>query len=140
MEKYLTYNKYFNLVKSFGRQRFDLFSYKFGNNFVIARAWDLITPDHVFNGIAIEHVIDNGIIILPCYQESDFILRKNKNIILSDLNDNDLFAENIHRISCATRNSEDTSIESCRQIVDEWKKRGKILYYTDAHRFYVQNC
>lgn len=135
MEKYLIYNKNFDLVKRFGKERFDILSYRSLNNHLISRAWDVSTPDHVFNGIAVEFIIDDCILINLGYDTGDFIYRMG----ISDfknLNEDDLFAETLHHMRCYSITND---IKICRKIVDEWKFRGKVERYGEAHRFLINN-
>ena len=136
MEKYLIYNKNFDLVKRFGKERYDILAYGTLNNHFISRAWDVSTPDHVENGIAIEMIVDSGILIRMGLKQNDFICRAEQTILFSDLNEDNLFAETLHYISCAMRTGD---VRICRRIADEWKFRGKIERYGEAHRFLIDN-
>ena len=65
-----------------------------------------------------------------------FVCRAEQAILFSELNEDNLFAETLHYISCAMRTGD---VRICRRIADEWKFRGKIERYGEAHRFLIDN-
>ena len=136
MEKYLIYNKNFDLVKRFGKERYDILINRNLNNHHISRAWNVSTPDHVDNGLAIEMVIDNCMLIRMGLDQNHFIYRAEQTILFSELNEDNLFAETLHYMRCYSITND---IKICRKIVDEWALRGKVERYGEAHRFLMLN-
>lgn len=131
MQKHPFYDKQLDLVRKFGKERYDIWCFR-TTGIHASRAWNVKFAN--FNAVFVEYVFNDRIDIVLCFNEEDFVLRP-AHFSLA-IFDNDLFAESIRSINLAFKNCD---VTMCRKIVDEWAARGKVYRYGEAHNFLINN-